>query len=66
MALVNKDAAILVKDSEASASLMKEAIDLVSNNSKQVTLRNNINKMAFHNSANVIAREVLKLANYSV
>jgi UDP-N-acetylglucosamine--N-acetylmuramyl-(pentapeptide) pyrophosphoryl-undecaprenol N-acetylglucosamine transferase len=63
---VSKDAAILVRDNEAGVNLIKEAIGLISNNSKQVTLRNNINKMAFHNSANIIAREVLKLANYSV
>lgn len=65
MALVNKEAAILVSDAEAAQLLIPNALDLISNNAKQVTLSNNISKMAFENSANVIANEVLKLAGYS-
>ncbi len=66
MALVNKEAALLVKDAEAHALLVETAIKLVKDKSLQVTLTNNISKMAYHNSANVIASEVLKLANYPV
>lgn len=66
MALVNKHAALLVKDNEAHSVLIKTAIGLVSNDQQQQTLSNNIGKMAFHNSANVIAKEVLKLANYTL
>ncbi len=66
MALVNKDAAILVKDNEAHEGLIRAALELISDKSKQVTLSNNISKMAFHDSANVIATEVLKLAGYSL
>lgn len=66
MALVNKEAALLVKDQDAGRDLVKVALDLITDTSQQVTLTNNISKMAFHNSANVIAMEVLKLANYSV
>jgi UDP-N-acetylglucosamine--N-acetylmuramyl-(pentapeptide) pyrophosphoryl-undecaprenol N-acetylglucosamine transferase len=66
MALVNKEAALLVKDQDAARDLIKTALDLLSNTAQQVTLTNNISKMAFHNSANVIAMEVLKLANYTV
>jgi UDP-N-acetylglucosamine--N-acetylmuramyl-(pentapeptide) pyrophosphoryl-undecaprenol N-acetylglucosamine transferase len=66
MALVNKEAAILVKDSEASEKLVKNAVELINDKSKQEKLSGNIGKMAFHNSANVIAKEVLKLAGYSL
>jgi len=66
MALVNKNAAILIKDAEAREKLVKEAIVLINNTAQQVTLRNNISQMAFHNSANVIAKEVLKLAGYNL
>ncbi len=66
MALTNKQAAILIKDNEALSTLVPTAIALISNTSQQVTLTNNISQMAFQNSANVIALEVLKLANYSL
>lgn len=66
MALVNKEAAILVKDSEAREKLISAAIELINDNTKQVVLKNNISKMAFLNSANIIAKEVLKLANYTL
>jgi UDP-N-acetylglucosamine--N-acetylmuramyl-(pentapeptide) pyrophosphoryl-undecaprenol N-acetylglucosamine transferase len=66
MALVNKNAAVLVRDNEAAAMLVKTAIELMVNKEKQETLKKNIGAMAFHNSANIIAREVLKLANYNL
>lgn len=65
MALVNKNAAILVKDNEAKTKLVKQAIDLINNNALQETLTKNISQMAYYNSANVIAAEVLKLAGYA-
>lgn len=64
MALVDRSAAILIKDNEAQSTLVKTAISLISNMAQQVSLTNNISKMAYPNSANVIANEVLKLANY--
>ena len=64
MALVNKNAALLVKDNEASADLVKTAVSLLKDENKQKELSENISKMAFLNSANVIANEVLKLAGY--
>ncbi len=66
MALVSKNAALLVKDSEARQQLVETAISLLGNTAQQVMLTNNISQMAFHHSANVIAREVLKLANYPI
>ncbi|MBL7930306.1 MAG: undecaprenyldiphospho-muramoylpentapeptide beta-N-acetylglucosaminyltransferase, partial [Bacteroidia bacterium] len=66
MALVNKEAAILVRDADAHALLISAALDLIADVNKQVVLSNNISKMAYHNSASVIALEVLKLADYSL
>lgn len=66
MALVNKDAALFVKDSGAREILIDTAIQLLSDTGRQVTLSNNISKMAFHDSAGIIANEVLKLANYRI
>jgi UDP-N-acetylglucosamine--N-acetylmuramyl-(pentapeptide) pyrophosphoryl-undecaprenol N-acetylglucosamine transferase len=66
MALVDKQAAILVKDNDAQSTLIQTAVALIHNTAQQVTLTNNISQMAFHDSANVIALEVLKLANYSL
>jgi hypothetical protein len=37
---------------------------LVNNNSEQQQLKTNMKQLAFFNSANVIAKEVLKLANH--
>jgi UDP-N-acetylglucosamine--N-acetylmuramyl-(pentapeptide) pyrophosphoryl-undecaprenol N-acetylglucosamine transferase len=64
MALVNKNAAILVKDADAVKLLVERAIQLVNNNSEQQQLKTNMKQLAFFNSANVIAKEVLKLANH--
>jgi UDP-N-acetylglucosamine--N-acetylmuramyl-(pentapeptide) pyrophosphoryl-undecaprenol N-acetylglucosamine transferase len=64
MALVNKNAAILVKDAEAFKVLIPQAIQLLKDESKQAQLQANIKSLAYLNSAQVIANEVLKLANY--
>lgn len=59
--LVKKNAAILVKDSEAREKLGKEIISLVNDIQIQNKLSKNISKLAFPNSAEVIAKEVIKL-----
>lgn len=64
MSLVNKEAAILVKDNEAKSKLINEAVSLMKDSGKQQQLQKNIGELALLNSANVIAKEVLKLANY--
>jgi len=61
LALVDKQAAIYVKDSEAMEQLMTIALDTVTDTDKLSTLSENIEKLAFPNSATVIAKEVLKL-----
>lgn len=65
MALVNKDAAIYVKDSEATDVLIDKAIETVKNEDKLRSLSENIKKLGYKNSADVIADEVIKLARKS-
>ena len=62
MALVNKDAAIFVKDSEAPEVLIDKAISTVNDEQKLNSLSENIKKLGLKNTADVIADEVVKLA----
>ena len=62
MALVDKNVAVYIKDSEADGKLISTAISLVADKTKLETLSTNIKKLAFHNSAAIIAEEVCKLA----
>jgi len=66
MALVNKQAAILVKDIEAGQLLVNSVLQLVNDLPQQKKLSLNIKALAHLNSANIIALEVLKLANYKL
>lgn len=61
MALIDKDAARMVKDSEAFEVLTDRALFMVHNETLLSTLSKNISKMAMRNSAKQIAEEVLKL-----
>jgi len=61
MALVNKNAAIIIKDNEAKKKLNKTIIDLLNNQKQQTELQNNISKMAFKNSADLIAEEIINM-----
>lgn len=62
MALVNKDAAIYVKDADAPAVLIKKAVGIVEDAQKLASMSENIKKLGLKNSADVIADEVIKLA----
>ena len=62
MALSTKDAAIMVRDVDARNSLVEVAMNTVMDEEKLKMLAENAGKMAFHNSADVIADEVIKLA----
>ena len=65
LALVDKGAALYVKDSEAQEKMLATAIDAVNDAPRLRTLSENIAKLAFYNSADHIADEVLALAaNY--
>lgn len=62
MALVNHDAAIYIKDAEAPERLIKAALDIVHDDEKLQSLSANIKKLGLSNSADVIADQVIKLA----
>ena len=62
LALVDKNAALYVKDAEAQKLLLDKAIEAVGQPELLKNLSKNITELAFKDSANVIAREVLKLA----
>lgn len=62
MALVNKQAAIYVKDADAPQQLIQMALDVVRDADKLQLLHENILKMALPASAEIIAKEVIKLA----
>lgn len=62
LALVNKNAALYVKDVEAKEKLIEKAISTVNQPELLKILSTNIATLAFSDSANVIAKEVIKLA----
>lgn len=62
LALVNKEAALYVKDAEAENELLDLAIKTVQQPEVLKKLSNHITALAFKDSANVIAQEVCKLA----
>lgn len=62
LALVNKNAALYVKDVEAPALLIPLAIDTIQDDAKLKSLSENILKMALPASAEIIAKEVVTLA----
>ena len=63
LALVNKNAALYVKDVEAPSLLIPLAIDTVQDDAKLKSLSENILKMALPASAEIIAKEVVTLAS---
>ena len=65
MALVNKDAAVLVRDAEAADKLVDTALALIKDDNRLTTLHNNILTLAQPDSARRIAEEVLRLANHA-
>ena len=62
MALVKKDAAVLVKDVNAQNDLISTALSLIQDNSQLEILHKNILTLALPDSARLIAEEVIKLA----
>ena len=62
LALVNKNAALYIKDAEAKEMLLDKAIKAVNQPELLKNLSKNIAELAFTDSANVIAKEVIKLA----
>ncbi len=61
LALVNRSAAIYVKDAEAMEKLVPTALKTIEDADKLQELSENIYKLALPDSATIIAKEVLKL-----
>jgi UDP-N-acetylglucosamine--N-acetylmuramyl-(pentapeptide) pyrophosphoryl-undecaprenol N-acetylglucosamine transferase len=62
MALVKKDAAVLVKDADAKEVLIPTALSLIQDEEYLQSLHENIQSLALPDSARLIAEEVMKLA----
>ena len=63
MALVEKDAAIHIPDSKAKEEMIKAAVETVLDKKKIETLEKNVEKLGKPNAAEVIADEVIRLAD---
>ena len=61
MALVKKDAAMIVKDAEAEEKLLSTALELLKDDEKIASLEKNIAKLALRDAAQVIADEVYRI-----
>jgi UDP-N-acetylglucosamine--N-acetylmuramyl-(pentapeptide) pyrophosphoryl-undecaprenol N-acetylglucosamine transferase len=61
MHLVNKQAALLVKDAEVNESLIKTVIDLSKDDALQNLLHQNIKTLAIKNADEIIAKQILNL-----
>ena len=57
--LVDRNAALMIKDSEAAEKLVATIIELANNDQKQIELKLNISKLAITDAAEVIARKLL-------
>jgi len=64
MALVNKNAALIIKDNAAVNQLGSEVITLLSDEEQQQLLSENIKQLAKNNAANEIVKEIIK--NYEI
>ena len=62
MALVNKKAAVLVRDAEAAEQLIPTALTLIQDDKQLKSLHTNVLKLAQTDSARRIAEEVIKIA----
>ena len=61
LALVEKDAAVMVKDKEGAEKMFQTALDLLNNEEKLASLSKNVGKLGMKDAAQKIAKEVLKL-----
>ncbi len=63
LALVNRNAALLLKDQDAASKLINEAISLMNNLSKREDLAKNIAPLARPDAADTIAKEIFSIIN---
>ena len=61
MALVNKNAALMMNENDAKENLASEAIQLLESDSEQEKLKNNIAALAKPNAVKDITKEIIKL-----
>ena len=61
LALVNRDAAMMVSDADASSQLVDMMLATVVDGERVATLGNNVSKMALHDAAEHIVDEVVKI-----
>ncbi len=64
--LVAKNAALMIRDADAPTTLIHEALKLVADSEKCEQLSENISKLALHNSAENIAKEIIKIGQKNV
>ncbi len=62
MALASKGAAILVSDEECRFNLLNVVLEVINDEGRQNALKENISKLALHDSAGRIADEVYRIA----
>jgi UDP-N-acetylglucosamine--N-acetylmuramyl-(pentapeptide) pyrophosphoryl-undecaprenol N-acetylglucosamine transferase len=63
MALVGKDAAVMVTDASAQTDLLPTVMALIKDDVRRASLSANIKELAIRNADEVIAHEVIKLAH---
>ncbi len=61
LALVNKEAAIMVADKEAEQFLVTKALDIIQDSGQLVKMNHNIQKLALRNSAERIVDEIVQI-----
>jgi UDP-N-acetylglucosamine--N-acetylmuramyl-(pentapeptide) pyrophosphoryl-undecaprenol N-acetylglucosamine transferase len=61
MALAGKNAAIIIKDSDAKDKLISTAIELSDNKQLIQEMSENISKLALHDSAGIITKEIINI-----
>lgn len=61
MALVDKQAAVMIKDMDANAKLIDKTLELIHDESKLQTLSKHISQLAQRNSAERIVEEIVKI-----
>ena len=65
MALVNKNAAKMVKDVNAQIELMPALSDLIKNEIVQTEMKNNIAQLAVKNADEIVANEIIKKISFT-
>jgi UDP-N-acetylglucosamine--N-acetylmuramyl-(pentapeptide) pyrophosphoryl-undecaprenol N-acetylglucosamine transferase len=61
MSLVNKGAALMVRDEDARKDLLKLALQLIEEKDRMQSMSENLKKLAIPDSADRIAKEVIQL-----